>query len=130
MKVSGQGDESRKVVKRSDTFTGAVWSESLAGDPPDKMVNNVLFTPGARTYWHRHEHGQILHITHGQGKVRSRGGEEVIVRPGDTIWTDPNEEHYHGADTDRYMSHVSITFGSTDWLEPVADEDYGTEPTE
>ena len=124
MKISRQDDSERKAVQRSDTFTGNVWGESLA-DLPDKAVNSVLFAPGARTDWHRHEHGQLLHITHGQGKVRSRDGAEVIVGPGDTIWAEPGEEHYHGADLDRAMAHVAVSLGSTEWLDPVTDADYG-----
>lgn len=125
MRVSRQADTHREAVQRTATFTGEVWGEALATELPDKAVNSVLFAPGSRTYWHRHEHGQLLHITHGQGKVGLRSGEEVVVTPGDTIWTEPGEEHYHGADLDRYMSHISLSFGVTAWLEPVTDEDYG-----
>ena len=28
-------------------------------------VRSVLFTPGARTAWHRHPSGQVLHVTRG-----------------------------------------------------------------
>ena len=125
MRVSRQGDGERKASPRSETFTGEVWGEPLASDLPDKAINSVLFAPGARTYWHRHEHGQLLHVTHGQGRVGLRNGEEIVVTPGDTVWAEPGEEHYHGADLDRTMAHVSISFGKTEWLDPVADDDYG-----
>ena len=125
MRISRQSDGARQAVRRSETFTGTVWGEPLLEDVPGTTVNSVLFSPAARTHWHRHEGGQILHVTDGQGKVRARGGEEVIVGAGDTIWIPPGEEHYHGADLDRFFVHTSISFGSTDWLEPVSDQEYG-----
>lgn len=36
-------------------------------------VNAVRFTPGARTAWHRHAHGQTLPVTEGVGLSQSRG---------------------------------------------------------
>jgi quercetin dioxygenase-like cupin family protein len=125
VRVSRHGDAGRQAIPRSDTFTGMVWGEPLLDDLPDTLANNVRFAPGARTYWHRHRDGQILHVTEGRGKVRSRGGEEVIVGPGDTVWVPPGEEHYHGADLDRFLVHIAISFGAVEWLEPVSDEDYG-----
>lgn len=125
MKISRQSDDTRKAGPRSETFTGMVWGESLVDEIPGAAANSVLFAPGARTHWHRHEGGQILLVTDGQGKVRSRDGEEATVTPGDTVWIPAGEEHYHGADLDRYLVHVSIAFGTTEWLEPVSDEEYG-----
>lgn len=125
MKISRQGDENRRATHRSDTFTGDVWGEPLVTDLPDATANSVLFAPGARTHWHRHQGGQILHVTGGQGKVGTRDGEVATVLPGDTVWAPPDEEHYHGADLHRHLTHVAISFGRTEWLEPVSDQDYG-----
>lgn len=126
MKISRQQDDHRTSMRRQETFSGHVWSESLSDDVPQTMINNVWFAPGSRTHWHRHEDGQILHVTEGQGRIGTRNSGAVIIRPGDTVWADPDEEHYHGADLDRHFSHLAITLGDTEWLEPVSDEDYGT----
>lgn len=125
MRVSNPDATAPPAAQRSDTFTGMVWGQPLLGDLPDMAANAVLFAPGARTYWHRHERGQILHVTDGVGKVRPRGGEEATVRVGDTIWVPPGEEHYHGADSDHFFIHLAFSFGTTEWLGEVTDEEYG-----
>lgn len=130
MKLSRQHDDGRESIRRTETFTGEVWSEALSEDMPGAAVNSVWFAPGSRTHWHAHEGGQLLHVTQGQGKVQSRDGEPVVVGPGDTIWTEPGEEHFHGASPHRLFSHVAISLGSTDWLEPVSDEDYNASPSD
>lgn len=122
MKISRHEDDARQSVKRAETFTGDVWGEPVLQGVDGIAMNSVWFAPGARTYWHRHGGGQILHVTNGQGKVRSRGGEEVTIGAGDTIWTPPGEEHYHGAEADRFLVHLAISYGTTEWLEEVTDE--------
>lgn len=124
MEISRQSDGSRQASLRSSTFTGEVWGEPLVSEVPDTTVNKVRFAPGARTFWHRHEGGQVLYATDGKGRVRSRDGQESILLPGDAVWTAPGEEHYHGSDGQHFFSHVSISFGETEWLEPVADADF------
>jgi len=125
VRISRQGDNDRQAVPRSTTFAGGVWGEPLV-EVPDTAVNHIMFTPGSHTNWHRHAGGQILYVTDGQGKVRSRDGEEATISPGDTVWAPPGEEHYHGADGNRFFSHLAISFGTTEWLEPVAAEEYGS----
>jgi quercetin dioxygenase-like cupin family protein len=71
-------------------------------------VAKVRFTPGARSNWHSHALGQTLHVTEGVGLVRNRGGEIIEIRPGDTIYTPPGEEHWHGATPDDYMEHLAM----------------------
>jgi quercetin dioxygenase-like cupin family protein len=46
----------------------------------------------------------------------------VRLHPGDTVYTEPGEEHWHGAAGDQSVAHLAFSFGKTDWLEPV-DED-------
>ncbi|NEM91962.1 (R)-mandelonitrile lyase [Galbitalea soli] len=115
-------------------FTGHVWFDVIAppqpGIPPLK-VNLVHFSPGARTAWHSHALGQTLHITEGAGYVQSRGGELRKVLPGQTIYTPPGEEHWHGAAPDHFMSHLAMWVGTespdvveTTWAEHVSEEEY------
>jgi quercetin dioxygenase-like cupin family protein len=99
-------------------------------------VNAVHFAPGARTAWHRHANGQTLHVTEGIGLTRSRGGDVLAIRPGDTVWCPPGEWHWHGAAPDHFMTHLAIWDGladeqdgpETEWAEHVTDEEYGQRP--
>ncbi len=111
--------------QRSSTFTGTVFADSLLGQTDGVMINSVLFEPGARTYWHRHERGQVLHVTSGQGRICSRGGEIQTIDVGDTVFIPPGEEHWHGASASTYVVHVAISLGETEWLDEVSDADYG-----
>ncbi len=112
-------------VQRSDTFTGTVFADSLLEATDGVMINSVLFEPGARTYWHRHEYGQVLHVTSGQGRIASRGGQVTTIDVGDTIHIPPGEEHWHGAGSDTYLVHIAISLGKAEWLDEVSDADYG-----
>jgi quercetin dioxygenase-like cupin family protein len=113
-------------------FTGDVYVTPIySGQEPSRMtVALVRFTPGARSNWHSHAVGQTLHVTEGVGLVGTRDGSVVRVRAGDTVVCPPDEEHWHGAATDTFMSHFSIlekrSDGSdpTTWLEPVTDDQY------
>jgi quercetin dioxygenase-like cupin family protein len=109
---------------RSSTFTGTVWIDPVLGATDGVMVNNVFFAPGARTHWHRHERGQVLVVTSGEGRACTRGGEVQPIRAGDVVFFPPGEEHWHGGSPDSYVLHVAVSLGETDWLEPVADGDY------
>jgi quercetin dioxygenase-like cupin family protein len=111
-------------------FTGAVWLDaSPAGTSPDASVFRVLFEPGARTNWHTHPEGQILHVISGTCRAQKEGEPIVEIEAGDVVYFAPNEKHWHGAASDTFMIHVAInpavnTDGGTDWLEPVTDEQY------
>jgi quercetin dioxygenase-like cupin family protein len=112
-------------------FTGDVWFDVIAkGEQPSRVrVNTVRFAPCARTAWHSHASGQTLHVTDGIGLVQSRGGEVLVIRPGDTIWTPPGEWHWHGAARDHFMVHTAIWEGDqTEWGDVVTDEEYGQQP--
>ena len=109
--------------RRSTTFTGGVWAEPLLAEE-GVVVNAVFFEPGARTHWHRHEVGQVLYVTHGEGRLRSRAGDGGPLTAGDVAYIGPGEEHWHGAAPGSYLLHVAVSIGTTDWLEPVADGDY------
>src|ERR1700722_15246418 len=57
----------------TETFTGTVHMDPIF-QASDCMANNVCFTPGARTFWHKHERGQILTVILGTGLICSEGG--------------------------------------------------------
>jgi quercetin dioxygenase-like cupin family protein len=112
-------------------FTGDVYIDIIK-DPDEQSVlgcAHVRFAPGARTAWHTHPKGQTLYVTDGIGLVAKRGGEITEIKPGDVIFIEPNEEHWHGASPDRFMAHIAIqeadeTGNVATWLDPVANTEY------
>ncbi|MSU89093.1 cupin domain-containing protein [Rhodobacteraceae bacterium 2CG4] len=116
------------------TFTGSVRLDPIASAPdaPGVRANLVSFAPGARTHWHSHTHGQVLHLTQGAGLIALRGEAPRPIRAGDSIWIPPDVEHWHGAAPDTAMTHVAMQPSpqgdETDWLEPVEDGDYTRPP--
>ncbi|HEU5226473.1 MAG TPA: cupin domain-containing protein [Ktedonobacteraceae bacterium] len=114
----------------SEYFTGAVRVDPLfeAPDPARVVGASVTFEPGARTAWHTHPLGQTLIVTAGCGRVQRRGGPIEEIRPGDVIWFEPGEKHWHGATPTTAMTHIAIQErldGKTvNWMEQVGDEQY------
>jgi quercetin dioxygenase-like cupin family protein len=106
--------------RRSETYTGTVWADPVMPSTDGVTINNVFFTPGARTYWHTHEKGQVLQVTAGRGWVCKEGEQPQPIRAGDMVWIAPNERHWHGADDGSYMIHMATTIGRTGWQEEVA----------
>jgi quercetin dioxygenase-like cupin family protein len=121
----------------SDWFTGDVYIDPLARpEGASRMsVSNVHFTPGARTAWHTHPNGQTIYVTEGIGLCQRRGGPIEVIRPGDRVFFEALEEHWHGATPTRFMAHVAMLEVDDDgnnatWLEHVTDEEYVAAPTE
>lgn len=117
-------------------WTGSAEQNELidAASPARIRASKVTFSAGARTYWHSHPLGQTLHIVSGIGRVQSRGGPLLEVRPGDTVWIAPNEKHWHGAAPHSAMAHFSVLEKTndkkmSDWFEEVTDEMYQKTPS-
>ena len=117
----------------AEMFTGDVWFDVvIRGEEPSRVrVNTVRFAPCARTAWHKHAVGQTLHVTDGIGLIQARGGDVTVIRPGDVIYTPPDEWHWHGAAPDHFMVHTAIWEGpepdgepESDWGDHVTDEEY------
>jgi 4-carboxymuconolactone decarboxylase len=115
-------------VSRGPTakFTGKVGvSGSFRGTGPSRLAGaSVRFAAGARTAWHRHPIGQILVVTEGCGWVQSEGGPVERMCAGDVVVTAPAVKHWHGATATSSMSHVAISEGGVEWLEPVTEHQY------
>ncbi len=117
-----------------ERFTGDVWLDPIAAphDADQRMtVATVRFAPGARTAWHSHARGQYLRVTQGTALCGTRDGHVVAAHPGQTIYTPPGEEHWHGAtrrnagwSTSPCSKRGDDPATSTTWLEHVADPDY------
>ena len=113
-----------------DWFTGAVRIDPLfqPNDARHAAAASVTFEPGARTAWHTHPLGQTLIVTSGCGWVQREGGQVEEIYPGDIIWFEPNEKHWHGATTTTAMTHIAIQESLNgkvvEWMEKVSNEQY------
>jgi quercetin dioxygenase-like cupin family protein len=118
-----------------DWFTGTVYIDTVAtpARPSRLHAASVHFAPGARTAWHTHPFGQTLYVTEGVGLCQRRGGPIEVIRPGDRVFFEPGEDHWHGATPDRFMTHLAMQEvddqGSpVAWGEHVTDEEYRAGP--
>lgn len=123
------------VTGPADWFTGAVYIDAVAAPagPSRLQAASVHFTPGARTAWHTHPHGQTIFVIGGIGHCQRRGGSVEVIRPGDRVYFEPGEDHWHGAAPNRLMTHIAMQEVDEDgnpatWGEHVTDEEYGTAP--
>jgi quercetin dioxygenase-like cupin family protein len=114
-----------------ERFTGDVYvTPKKTQSPPSRLIASLVrFTPGARTNWHSHAVGQTLHCTEGVGYVVNRSGQVIVLKAGDSVWTPPDEEHWHGGTAENFMCHLALLEGvetgdGTTWLEPVSDNDF------
>lgn len=117
-----------KVQKVGPTFTGDVFLDRIyTGD--GQNIANVTFTPCARTYWHTHEHGQMIKVLSGHGLVCDKGGKPRRIEAGDVVWAQPGTTHWHGASEGSIMTHLVIAGGQTTWHEEVTEEEFKLEPS-
>jgi quercetin dioxygenase-like cupin family protein len=123
------------VIGPEDWFTGTVLIDSLAAPSGASRVSvsNVHFTPGARTAWHTHPNGQTIWVTEGVGLCQRRGGPVEVIRPGDRVFFEPGEDHWHGAAPTRFMAHIAIVEVDDEghpatWGDQVTDEEYAAAP--
>jgi quercetin dioxygenase-like cupin family protein len=115
----------------AEWFTGIVYIDTVAtpSEPSRLAAASVHFTPGARTAWHTHPNGQTIHVTEGVGLCQKRGGPIEVIRPGDSVFFEPGEEHWHGAAPDRFMTHIAMhqvdeQGNAVAWGEHVTEEEY------
>jgi quercetin dioxygenase-like cupin family protein len=115
-----------KVVRKGetraslgDTFTGEVWLQRVMDSQREggMSVSIVKFENGARTHWHMHPGEQILFVLEGEGRVGDEN-DEMMIYPGDVIYTGPGEKHWHGAAAGKMTTHISITnVGPPEWYD-------------
>ena len=110
---------------KASTFTGTVWGDPVKPAADGVAINNVFFTPGARTYWHTHEVGQILTVIAGEGWICVDGETPQPLRVGDVVWIPKGERHWHGATATTFLLHTAVSIGKTIWEEEVTSEQFG-----
>jgi len=126
-----------KTVKGpSDWFTGDVFIDTAAVPSGASRLSAsvVHFTPGARTAWHTHPNGQTIFVIEGVGLARHRGGSVEVIRPGDRVFFEPGEDHWHGAAPTRFMTHIAMLDvddkgNNATWGDHVSDEEYAAAPS-
>jgi quercetin dioxygenase-like cupin family protein len=120
MKITPRADAVRDLQPMDVShFTGLARSRSLLNatdKPTSASVAIVGFEPGVRNFWHSHQGGQLIHVIEGEGWVQARGQEPRPIRPGDTVFTEPNEVHWHGAGRLGPMAHLVVNLGETTGL--------------
>ena len=116
-------------------FTGSVYLDSVAAPSAASRLtaSSVLFSPGARTAWHTHPNGQTIWVLEGVGLAQRRGSPIEVIRPGDRVFFEPGENHWHGAAPNRFMMHIAILEVDEEgnpatWGDHVSDEEYAAAP--
>ena len=122
-------------VGPSDWFTGAVYIDAAAAPSEQSRISasSVHFTPGARTAWHTHPNGQTIYVTEGIGLCQRQGGSVEVIRPGDRVFFEPGENHWHGASPSRLMTHLAMVEvdeegNAATWGKHVTDDEYRAAP--
>jgi quercetin dioxygenase-like cupin family protein len=91
-------------------FLGLVHTQPLIDDrqgAEQLRILSVTFSPGARTKLHYHTHEQVLVITEGRGIVATEHETHHVV-PGHVVYVPRGERHWHGAEPEFSMTHLSI----------------------
>lgn len=134
MKITKNGVKT--AAGPTEWFTGVVYIDTVAApsDGSRLSASSVHFTPGARTAWHTHPNGQTIFVTEGVGLAQRRGGSIEIIRPGDRVFFEPGENHWHGAVPTRFMTHLAMLEvddkgNNATWGDHVTDEEYRAAPS-
>lgn len=102
-------------------FTG----KSDTMDAKDLGVGRRSFEPGARTFWHSHDKGQLLFVEQGRARVQQKGKPMRELGVGESDYTAPNVVHWHGATPKDRLVQVMVSFGGeAKWLRETTDDEY------
>jgi quercetin dioxygenase-like cupin family protein len=72
-------------------------------------------------------------VTEGLGLCQREGGPVEVIRPGDRVFFEPGENHWHGAAPNRFMVHIGMqqndeSGSPVTWGNHVTDEQYNATP--
>ena len=123
-----QGDDVRFEPADAKNFVGSARVKKLPmveDGTQSVIVYLVEFEPGGRTNWHRHSAPQLLLVKEGRGLVQKWGEPVRAMGAGDAVCIEPHEKHWHGAAPETRMAHFAVNLTlTTEWLEPVSDDQY------
>jgi quercetin dioxygenase-like cupin family protein len=122
-----RGADSPSQHVDSKSFIGHAYAQRLAhsdaGVPV--VVYRVEFDLGGRTNWHIHSGAQWLLVVEGRVRIQTWGEPPLEVESGDAVVIAPGDKHWHGAAPGSRGVHVAVNVNATtEWLEPVSDEQY------
>ena len=119
---TGHAQPSGTQAQDDPRFTGLSTGMEATG----LSVSRRRFEAGARSAWHSHTHGQLLFVEEGRARTQKRGLQLREMGPGESDYTGPDQEHWHGAAPDQHFIQVATGFGrGITWLDKVTDEEYG-----
>jgi quercetin dioxygenase-like cupin family protein len=102
-------------------FTGT----STVMDGKDLSAARRNFEPGARTYWHSHDNGQLLLVEKGVMRVQKKGEAMRELKTGESDYAGPNVVHWHGAGPKEPLVQINVGFsGGSKWYDAVTDDQY------
>ena len=118
----------------SDWFTGDVYLDAVAApEAPARTARGQRPLHPGRAHPLAHPSvraDDLRHRGHRPLPARRRTGQEI--RPGDRVFFEPGENHWHGAAPNRFMTHIAIQEadenGPVTWGDPVSDADYAASP--
>ncbi|MCW2780438.1 MAG: Cupin 2 conserved barrel domain protein [Marmoricola sp.] len=89
--------------------------------------------PGARTHWH--PLSQTVFVAEGVGLCQRPGPPVEVIRPGDRVLFETDQEHWHGVAPSRLTVHLAINEGDQDhavmhWLAPLTNTEYTAAPAD
>ena len=94
----------------ADWFTGDVYIDAVAAPAGDVHVRRRARALHARRA-HRlaHPPARPDDLRHrGRRPLPARGRAVEVIRPGDRVFFEPGENHWHGAAPDRFMVHIAM----------------------
>jgi quercetin dioxygenase-like cupin family protein len=118
-----------------DWFTGVGHIDALPAPSGPFRIQAALvhFAPGARTAWHTHPKGPNDLCHRGFWPMPAPRRPVEVIRPGDRVFFEVGEEHWHGAAANRFLAHLAIQqLDEQDRAvtrgESVTEEEYGAAP--
>ena len=121
IRISGQTPQPQSTTADDPRFTGV----STVLDAKDVSAARRRFEAGARSAWHSHDRGQLLWVETGHLRVGKRGQAFKDLAPGESDYTGPNVDHWHGRLLRNRAVQVYLNFvGETKWKEKVSDAEY------
>src|SRR6478672_12494168 len=85
-------------------FTG----KSTPMDGKDLSAARRRFEPGARTFWHSHDNGQLLLVEDGRMRTQKKGGAVRELGVGESEYAGPNVVHWHGAAAAQPLVQINV----------------------
>lgn len=102
-------------------FTG----KSVTMEGKDLSAARRHFEAGARSAWHSHDNGQLLFVEKGRMRTQKRGQAIKELGVGESDYTGPSVQHWHGAAATQDLVQVNVGFGgATNWMDKVTDDEY------